>query len=90
MKIEGSVQEIELFFKKFEVKDKSTGLSSRDFPLHTMDNKPPSELGFNFDNKSSEELPPHEFPLLNPQEYQHIYKGGKDGTNHIFNNSINN
>lgn len=78
MKIEGSVQEvvlfIELFFKKFAVKDKSTGLSSGDFPIHTMDNKPPSELGFNFDNKPSEELPPHKFPLLNPREYRDIYK----------------
>lgn len=57
MKIEGSVQELELFFKKFEVKDKPTELKSGDFPLHTMGNKPPSEL------------PSHKFPLLNPQEY---------------------
>lgn len=27
----------------------------------------------------SEELPPHKFLLLKPQEYQHIYKGGKYG-----------
>lgn len=48
MKIEGSVEELELFFEKIILTNKKMAISN--------------------------ELPPHEFPLLNRQEYQHIYR----------------
>ena len=61
MKIEGSVQEIELFFKKFKLKDESVKTNS--LPLHACDNKPPDEKMV-----TTDELPPHEFPLISFEE----------------------